>query len=116
MSESDITSLNKYVRYTKLSQFLGYLQYKTFRLIKVNPYNTSKTCNFCGYIHKDLKLSDRKVKCLCGVEYDRDENASYNIFCLGQAILSGCIENTTINQLLFSGSPYLGKFSFSRYG
>ena len=107
MSESDKTSLNKYVRYTKLGQFLRYLEYKTFRVIKVNPFNTSKTCNKCGYIHKDLKLSDRYIKCVCGHEYDRDENASANIYCLGQAILNGCTVDTNINKLISAGSPSL---------
>lgn len=88
MSESDLTSLNRNMREAKLAQFLRFLEYKTYKLVKVNPYNTSKTCNKCGYIHKNLKLSDRQIKCInCGHEYDRDENAAENIYCLGQAIL-----------------------------
>ncbi|MCB2289613.1 transposase [Clostridium sp. CS001] len=43
-------------------------------------YPSSKTCNCCGYINKDLKLSDREFICLeCGVIEDRDKNASYNL-------------------------------------
>lgn len=43
-------------------------------------YPSSKTCCCCGYIKKDLKLSDRTYVCDgCGFEIDRDLNASYNI-------------------------------------
>lgn len=42
-------------------------------------FPSSKTCNACGYIKQDLKLSDRIYKCECGYEEDRDLNASYNI-------------------------------------
>ncbi|WP_228370450.1 transposase [Gottschalkia acidurici] len=28
---------------------------------------------------KDLKLSDRVYKCICGLEIDRDKNASINL-------------------------------------
>jgi putative transposase len=100
MSESDFTSLNRNLRRAKLAQFLSFLEYKTFRFVKVNPFNTSKTCNKCGFVHKDLKLSDRFIKCQCGHEYDRDENAAENIFCLGQAILNGCAEGIKINTLI----------------
>jgi len=43
-------------------------------------YPSSKRCNACGNIKKDLKLSDRVYMCEnCGLEIDRDENASYNL-------------------------------------
>jgi len=43
-------------------------------------YPSSKTCNYCGHINKDLKLSDRDFICPeCGVVEDRDKNASYNL-------------------------------------
>lgn len=43
-------------------------------------FPSSKTCNCCGYIKKDLKLSDRDFICPeCGVIEDRDKNASYNL-------------------------------------
>jgi len=43
-------------------------------------FPSSKTCNKCGCIKDDLKLSDRTYKCNdCGYEEDRDVNASYNI-------------------------------------
>ena len=42
-------------------------------------YPSSKTCNCCGKIKKDLKLSDRIFKCECGYIADRDFNASLNL-------------------------------------
>jgi putative transposase len=43
-------------------------------------YPSSKTCSNCGSIKKDLKLSDRVYKCSeCGLEIDRDLNASINL-------------------------------------
>ena len=43
-------------------------------------YPSSKTCSCCGNIKKDLKLSDRIYKCCnCGLEIDRDYNASINL-------------------------------------
>lgn len=43
-------------------------------------YASSKTCNDCGHVNKDLKLSDRTWVCAgCGVVNQRDWNASKNI-------------------------------------
>ena len=43
-------------------------------------YPSSKTCSCCGIIKKDLKLKDRIYKCInCGLEIDRDYNASINL-------------------------------------
>ena len=43
-------------------------------------YPSSKTCSHCGYINKDLKLSDRIYICpVCGNEIDRDLNAAINL-------------------------------------
>ena len=43
-------------------------------------YPSSKLCNSCGYIHKDLKLKDRTYECKeCGYIEDRDLNASFNL-------------------------------------
>lgn len=41
---------------------------------------SSKTCNCCGHINKELTLKDREWACVgCGVVHDRDVNASINI-------------------------------------
>ena len=43
-------------------------------------YPSSKTCSSCGNVKKDLKLTDRIYKCCnCGLEIDRDYNASINL-------------------------------------
>ena len=42
-------------------------------------YPSSKLCNCCGFIKKDLKLSDRIYRCNCGYIEDRDINAALNL-------------------------------------
>lgn len=52
--------------------------------VTVNPRNTSKTCNNCGYINENLKISDRSWNCPeCNSSLDRDLNAAKNILLLG---------------------------------
>jgi putative transposase len=101
MSEGKAKGINRELRNASISQFVQFLSYKTQKLIFVNPYNTSKTCNHCGKIH-DLKLSDRTISCSCGSIYDRDVNAAKNILCLGQAMIAkqSCIENLTLQKIL----------------
>ena len=46
--------------------------------------NTSERCLNCGYIIRDLRLSDRGFTCpKCEWEADRDYNASLNILDVG---------------------------------
>jgi transposase, IS605 orfB family len=53
-------------------------------------YPSSKTCNYCGYINKTLKLSDRQWICPnCGHIIERDYNAALNILNEGLRILKG---------------------------
>ena len=41
---------------------------------------SSKTCNSCGHVYKELTLSERSWKCpICGEVLDRDINAAKNI-------------------------------------
>lgn len=42
-------------------------------------YPSSKVCSSCGKKKEDLALSDRVYSCECGLEIDRDLNASYNL-------------------------------------
>lgn len=42
-------------------------------------YPSSKTCNSCSTVNKELKLSDRTYRCACGYENDRDLNAALNL-------------------------------------
>lgn len=66
------------------SMFITLLSYKVewagkniLRIGRFEP--SSRTCNVCGKINKDLTLSDRKWICNCGAEHDRDFLASCNI-------------------------------------
>lgn len=76
--------LSKAIQEQGLYTFTKYLRYKCewygIKLVKIDRwYPSSKTCNKCGTIKSDLKLSDRVFKCECGYVEDRDINASYNI-------------------------------------
>ncbi|RTK96782.1 MAG: transposase [Neisseriaceae bacterium] len=43
-------------------------------------FPSSKSCSNCGWIKRDLNLKDRVFECdSCGLEIDRDLNASYNL-------------------------------------
>ena len=54
---------------------------KKIELRKVGRFfPSSKTCSRCGYVKHDLKYDERIFKCNhCGLEIDRDLNASINI-------------------------------------
>lgn len=69
---------------------MGWGEFKSFLDYKCEWYGknlkiigrfdpSSKTCSNCGTINKNLKLSERKWKCTCGVKHDRDVNAAINI-------------------------------------
>ena len=59
------------------------------KIVKVATfYPSSKTCSSCGNIKATLKLSERIYHCeCCGLEIDRDYNASMNILRKGLEIL-----------------------------
>ena len=43
-------------------------------------FASSKTCNVCGYVNKDLTISDRSWICPhCGTEHNRDQNSAINL-------------------------------------
>ena len=51
-------------------------------------YPSSKTCHKCGYMKKDLTLSDREWTCpICGEHHDRDVNAAINVLSEGINII-----------------------------
>ena len=77
--------LAKAISDASFSTFLTRLEQKCIEhgilFIKVPRfYASSKLCSNCGYIHKDLTLSEREWKCpVCNAVHDRDRNASVNI-------------------------------------
>ena len=92
-------------------EFCRILEYKASWygrvVVKVDRfYPSSKTCNHCGYIKRDLKLSERKWVCPeCGELIDRDYNAACNIKDKGIEILVGSrtpeltlVENPTMDE------------------
>lgn len=60
--------------------FRQFLEYKVKDLRVIGRFEpSSKMCNICGDINKNLQLSDRKWTCSNGHELNRDENAALNI-------------------------------------
>jgi len=91
---SQCLNLGKSVSDNGWGMFTTFLKYKTENegklLIRVDKwYPSSKTCNDCGEINKELKLSDREWTCKnCGCIIDRDYNAAKNIRDEGYRIIS----------------------------
>ena len=83
MSQS--LNLGKSVHDNGWGMFTAMLKYKLENegkyLVKVDKwYPSSKTCNECNEINKELQLSDREWVCKsCGCILDRDYNAAKNI-------------------------------------
>lgn len=76
--------LSKALAGQKLYKFIRQMKYKCekygIEFVQVDRfYPSSKTCSTCRTMKKDLKLSDRTYTCECGLEMDRDLNASINL-------------------------------------
>ena len=76
------------------------LQYKAEwnnkRIVKIDRFfPSSKTCNECGYIYKDLTLSERTWTCPNGHVLDRDLNAAKNILEKGLKIIGADLSDNT---------------------
>ena len=82
--------LAKAISSVSWSKFFSLLEYKcklnNCQLIKVDTfYPSSKTCNNCGHINKNLALNDREWVCPnCGTKIPRDYNAAKNILQKGK--------------------------------
>ncbi len=77
--------LAKSISDASFSEFYNILGYKAAwygkTIVKVDRwFASSKLCSHCGWKDTELKLSDRTFCCkACGLEIDRDLNASKNI-------------------------------------
>ena len=81
---------NRQLAYKSKWNFKHYVQIDTF-------FPSSKTCSSCG-AKRNLKLSDRTYICSkCGLEIDRDYNASINILREGLRILKNTAGTAGIN-------------------
>jgi putative transposase len=97
--------LARSIQELSLNRFETIVKYKAIwynrHLINIDRfYPSSKTCSDCGYINKELKLSDREWICPdCGVLHDRDLNASINIENEGLKIYKIGIRNPKLTPL-----------------
>ena len=77
--------LAKAIQGAAWSEFVRQLEYKSEwngkNVLFIGRFEpSSKLCHKCGYINRDLKLSDREWICpVCGERLDRDVNAAINI-------------------------------------
>ena len=87
--------LSKAIQQQNLAEFARILEYKAeqnnIEIVYADRfYPSSKLCSHCGSIKSDLKLKDRVFKCnSCGLEIDRDYNASLNLCRLGTVSSTG---------------------------
>ena len=85
--------LSKAVQEQKFYEFRRQIEYKSGWnnipvIIADRFFPSSKLCSCCGYIKKDLKLSDRVYRCECGNIIDRDFQASLNLKKYGENVLN----------------------------
>ena len=79
--------LARHIMDSSWGTFKGMLEYKTNRLVEVEPYNTSIECSKCGnLVPKTLAIRIHECD-RCGAVLDRDHNAAINILQKGLKIL-----------------------------
>lgn len=76
--------LSKTIQKQKWYEFICQMKYKCekngIEFVQVGRfYPSTKMCSDCRSIKSDLKLSDRKYACECGLRIDRDMNAALNL-------------------------------------
>lgn len=101
IEDLDMQSMSQTLRLGKstmdngFGMFRSMLEYKLADrgkyLVKVDRFFAStKTCNDCGAINKDITLGTRRWACpVCGAIHDRDYNAAKNILDEGLRIMKG---------------------------
>jgi len=67
--------------FSKLTQLIEYKSIQSgIRFVRVNEYNTSKTCSCCGNVRKSNRIHRGLYKCkFCGSVQNADVNGSSNI-------------------------------------
>lgn len=90
---SQCLKFGKSVMDNGFGMFTSFLKYKLEdqgkKLFVIDKwFPSSKMCSSCGQIKEDLQLSDRMYSCDCGLEIDRDLNASINIKTVGTTELA----------------------------
>lgn len=99
MEDLNVQGMLKNHKLAKAVQEVGFYKFKQILLDKASVngkqvvfvdrfYPSSKTCHKCGYVKKDLTLSDREWVCpICGEHLERDINAAINILIEGLRII-----------------------------
>ena len=99
MEDLNAQGMLKNHKLAKAIQEVGFYKFKQILLDKASAngkqvvlvdrfYPSSKTCHKCGYVKKDLDLSDREWVCpICGERLERDINAAINILIEGLRII-----------------------------
>jgi len=99
MEDLNVQGMVKNHKLAKAIQEVGFYKFKQILLDKASVnckqvvlvdrfYPSSKTCHKCGYVKKDLTLSDREWVCpICGEHLERDINAAINILIEGLRII-----------------------------
>ena len=95
--------LSKHIADVSWGNFVRLLEYKCNwygkDLVKINRFfPSSKTCNCCGWINQNLKLSEREWTCKCGITHDRDINAAINILKEGLKIYGQGLSITKVER------------------
>lgn len=82
--------------YTFVNKLIWKSQFNNCLVIQADRfYPSSKTCNNCGYINRDLTLKDRVWTCPeCGSTIIRDQNAALNLKDNAIKLLVGEIKST----------------------
>ena len=76
--------LNRTILESNWGQLEQMLDYKAFKVEKVNPMYTSQTCSVCGYLDRKNRPRQARFTCLaCGHNDNADVNAALNILALG---------------------------------
>lgn len=76
--------LNRGILASAWGQLAAMLEYKSARVVRVNPRHTSQTCHAYGAVDSASRVSQSEYTCVrCGHETNADVNAALNIMASG---------------------------------